>query len=90
MTSKQTYDHTDPDSPILGPIGLAALLAISPTTIWNLRYRNPDRLPPACTTKPLRWRRTVVMDWLSTQERAETERAARYANSVAPSGRPRR
>ena len=65
--SEQAYDPSDPESAILGPLGLSRLLGIAHATAWNLPYRSRERLPPAFNSKPLRWRRSVVLEWIVRQ-----------------------
>ena len=71
---KNSGKFADPMGEILGPIGLAALLGISPSTIPSLRSRDPHKLPPPYLTRPLRWRREGVLRWMESREQAELSR----------------
>lgn len=67
-------DLTDPDSDILNQVGLARLLHISAASICTLRSRDPIKLPPPFTARPLRWRREAVLAWMAERERREQQR----------------
>jgi hypothetical protein len=62
---------------------LSALLQLSPATILTQRTRAPDRVPPAWRSRPLRWRRDAVMDWLIKQEREEQRRVEQRTQVVS-------
>jgi hypothetical protein len=74
--------ESDPNSPILDLVGLAALLRISPASIPSLRSRTPERLPPPFFNRPLRWRREGVLRWMERKEQAEVERIERELGRV--------
>lgn len=67
---------------VLDREGLAALMGVSPDSIKQMRSRNPAALPTPFLTRPLRWRREVVMRWM---ERREQEEAARIQRLFEPS-----
>lgn len=76
--SNASRNFTDPMGEILGPVGLAALLGISPSTIPSLRSRDPHKLPPPYLSRPLRWRREGVLRWMESRELAELRRIEHY------------
>lgn len=84
MKDSQSKDKkfSDPMGEILGPLGLAALLGISPNTIPSLRSRDPQKLPPPYITRPLRWRREGVLRWMEAREQAEIQKIELYQLSV--------
>ena len=62
---------------------LSALLHLSPATILTQRTRAPDRVPPAWRSRPLRWRRDAVLQWLIEQERQEQRRVEKRTQVVS-------
>lgn len=56
---------------------LAALMGVSPDSIKQMRSRNPAALPTPFLTRPLRWRREVVLRWMESRERSEAARIQR-------------
>lgn len=73
-TSEQ--DLRNPANPLLDVHGLAALLGVSAQSIPAQRSRTPHKLPPPFLTRPLRWRREAVVQWMQKQEHMEVARAA--------------
>ena len=80
---------------VLDREGLAALMGVSPDSIKQMRSRNPAALPTPFLTRPLRWRREVVLRWMESRERAEAariqrlfepSRSSRTANNRATAG----
>lgn len=62
---------------------LSALLKLSPATILTQRTRAPDRVPPAWRSRPLRWRRDAVLQWLIEQEKEEQRRVEQRTRVVS-------
>ena len=77
MTSpdKPAQELKNPDSPVLDSAGLAALLGISVASIPSIRSRSPEKLPPPYLSRPLRWRRSTVFEWMEEQEAAARQEA---------------
>lgn len=63
--------------------GLSEMLGLSPSTILTLRTRAPDRVPTPWRTRPLRWRRTTVHEWIREQEIEERRKVAERCRPVS-------
>lgn len=69
-------DLRNPSNAVLDIHGLSALLGISAQSIPAQRSRTPHKLPPPFLTRPLRWRREAVVEWMRKQEQLEVARAS--------------
>lgn len=63
--------------------GLSEMLGLSPNTILTLRTRSPDRVPTPWRTRPLRWRRATVHEWIREQELEERRKVAERCKPVS-------
>lgn len=72
-----TDGRLDRLAPVLDRAGLAELLGVSAESIKQMRSRNPLALPTPFLTRPLRWRREVVLRWMEQREREEAARIQR-------------
>lgn len=70
-------------SEMLDLAALSALLQLSPATILTQRTRSPERVPPAWRSRPLRWRRDAVLQWLIEQEKEEQRRVEKRTQVVS-------
>ena len=71
--------------PLVDAAALSQALGLAVPTIYSLRTRHPDRVPPAVRVGgKLRWRPQDVRDWLA----AQVERDPKTPASRAPA-RPR-
>jgi predicted DNA-binding transcriptional regulator AlpA len=75
----------DDDDEVIDLARLASMLGLSPATILTLRSRDPERVPPAWRTRPLRWVRGEVSRWLRAQAEAEAARIATLGQPVSRS-----
>jgi hypothetical protein len=60
----------------LGINEAADLLGITVSSLRARRARDPASLPPPYLNRPLRWRRSTVLSWMTHTEQAEADRAA--------------
>lgn len=82
-------DLRNPANAVLDINGLAALLGISAQSIPAQRSRTPHKLPPPFLTRPLRWRREAVVQWMQKQEQMEVARATEQLRTGDRSARRR-
>lgn len=69
--------------------GLSALLRLKPATLLTKRTRAPNQVPPPWCTRPLRWQRQSVIDWLRRQEHEEQRRIDERCRVVSTCRTPR-
>ena len=74
---------------VLDREALAAVMGVSAESIKQMRSKNPLALPTPFMTRPLRWRREVVLRWMEQREREEAERIRRLFQPSARSSQGR-
>lgn len=77
--------------PLVDAATLSQALGLAIPTIYSLRSRMPDRLPPAVRVGgKLRWRPQDVRDWLDAQVEQETASPARRSPATPQVKLPKR
>ena len=75
-------------TPLLDAKGLGELLGMSPAAIRQMRYRDPNLLPPAIRVgeKLVRWHPEDVEQWLQVQRGASRDLTPSDCNNAASFG----